>query len=455
MSNMLTGLHFGDGLLANWASLMIRVMWQGSFTLALFWLLNRLFPKIHPALRCWLWRIAYIKMFLSSLWIIPLRIPVFPPLQELAATLAGLANLGPDIQWIHINQANFQQHASRFSFFFDIRFWFSLWVFGAVFFGCRLFFGWRQKQKIVRNCYEVDHPNLTQPYSQFTKQLKLYRQPQLLVSDAINSPLLTGIFRPKLILPVAIVNQYTEEEIKLIIAHELAHLKRCDLLWNWLPTFIQGLFFFNPLIWLVHREWLRVQEICCDRLAIHFSQAMAIDYGDLLLKVTAQYRRNLRSGLAAFYVSQSTVTLKKRLIAILQIDYVSKWQMMIAGFALALFSLLVILPWQLTQGVSIPVYLKVIYSGVPATTVRVSACFSAPQRVSIKKVHFFVDNQIIAGTSNSINFFEGSSMNMYKNFTPEGLHRVTINATTTAGSYRKNYIFDYIDSFDNWLQLSL
>ena len=62
MSNMFTGIHFGDELLANWASLMIRVMWQGSFTLALFWLLNRLFPKIHPALRCWLWRIAYIKM---------------------------------------------------------------------------------------------------------------------------------------------------------------------------------------------------------------------------------------------------------------------------------------------------------------------------------------------------------------------------------------------------------
>ena len=122
----------------------------------------------------------------------------------------------------------------------------------------------------MSNCYAVDLPNLTQPYSQFTQQLKLYRQPQLLVSDAINSPLLTGIFRPKLILPVAIVNHYTEAEIKLIIAHELAHLKRCDLLWNWLPTFTQGLFFFNPLIWLVQREWFRVQEICCDRLAIHF-----------------------------------------------------------------------------------------------------------------------------------------------------------------------------------------
>ena len=58
------------------------------------------------------------------------------------------------------------------------------------------------------------------------------------------------------------------DELKPVIAHELAHLKRGDLLWGLIASIAQGLFFFHPLIRLIRREYTLAQEMACDAVSM-------------------------------------------------------------------------------------------------------------------------------------------------------------------------------------------
>jgi beta-lactamase regulating signal transducer with metallopeptidase domain len=69
------------------------------------------------------------------------------------------------------------------------------------------------------------------------------------------SPWLEGIHAPAIIFPRSLLAACSRRELRLMLAHELAHLKRRDLQWGWLATAAHALFFFHPLVWIAGGEW--------------------------------------------------------------------------------------------------------------------------------------------------------------------------------------------------------
>ena len=57
-----------------------------------------------------------------------------------------------------------------------------------------------------------------------------------------------------------------------LLAHELAHLKRKDIVWNWLSFLARGSFFFHPPVGSAERESRQLQEICCDQLTVQLTK---------------------------------------------------------------------------------------------------------------------------------------------------------------------------------------
>lgn len=87
---------------------------------------------------------------------------------------------------------------------------------------------------------------------------------EVLEVDAPISPMLVGIWRPRLLLPAHLA-QFTPEQQQLVIAHELTHARRRDPLMLLLATLLQALLWFNPAArWLAGKlAW--AQELGCDR----------------------------------------------------------------------------------------------------------------------------------------------------------------------------------------------
>lgn len=82
--------------------------------------------------------------------------------------------------------------------------------------------------------------------------------------DAVDTPFLLGIFRPKIYIPSGI----PEEVLGFVLAHENAHLKRRDHWWKPLGFLLLTIYWFNPLLWIAYILLCRDIERACDEKVV-------------------------------------------------------------------------------------------------------------------------------------------------------------------------------------------
>lgn len=437
----------GDNWITGWADSIIRALWQGSTVFALVWLILKVFPQIPPSFRCWLWRIGYLK-FLVSLWgTLYLPIPWISSIEILQSPVFRFFKASPAAQWIPTSQNLSQFAASKLPVLSSPTIWFILWVSGIGWFTVCLFREWNRHR--LKDCYPINEPGLVNMYSEFCAELKIHKPPRLLRSASVDSASLQGIIRPGIILPDTILSQYRQTEIKLILAHELAHFRRRDLLWNWLPVIVHGLFFFYPLVWLAQRDWKEQHEICCDRLAVQFTKVRSCDYGDVLLKATVESRFNLTTRPAymsatEFYTPQSKLILKKRLMALNGLRRMNPRGMMVWFSVLILFGLAAIFPWQFSPSFFIAAYTDYY----PMNRFSFHGNIMHADETYIKDFKVIIDGQKISGeyTMNSggehlSNSFKGYLL-VKDSFRQKRFHEMKVVIATTVGDFQAKYRVD-------------
>lgn len=128
-------------------------------------------------------------------------------------------------------------------------------------------------------------------------QLAVRRTVQLRQSAAGLLPLTWGAFRPVLIVP-AEANEWSEDRRRLVLLHELAHIRR----WDWLTQLVAhvacAMYWFNPLVWLAARQMQIERERACDDLVLA-SGVKGSDYAQELLAIAADLPDSRLSTLVA------------------------------------------------------------------------------------------------------------------------------------------------------------
>jgi bla regulator protein blaR1 len=76
-------------------------------------------------------------------------------------------------------------------------------------------------------------------------------------------------------------------EQRQVLLHELAHLKRWDLIWGWPVEIAKTVYFFNPLVYWVAAQLRLERELACDQLAMARSGHSAADYARTLVQVVS------------------------------------------------------------------------------------------------------------------------------------------------------------------------
>jgi len=101
-------------------------------------------------------------------------------------------------------------------------------------------------------------------------------------SDMLLSPVLVGLFRPKVILPATL--DPNSAEGKMVLAHENIHRRRRDNLWRLLGIGVACLHWFNPLVWVMLKAFFADMEQSCDEAVIRkFSTQERKAYAETLL----------------------------------------------------------------------------------------------------------------------------------------------------------------------------
>ncbi len=198
------------------------------------------------------------------------------------------------------------------------------------------------------------------------RTFRLAVRPGIFASRLTTVPLLTGIVRPAILLPAATPDGASRDELDLILGHELAHVRRGDLVWGWVPAIAARLFFFDPLARLASREYLAAREEACDAEVLQTLDVAPAAYGRLLVKLGVATTDDV---LAAAGSSPTFAMLKRRLIMLDRSRTPSsRWWWTLAGATAVLLPLTLVAHPVVPSAPAAPVAVPAVPTAVPVTT---------------------------------------------------------------------------------------
>ncbi len=126
---------------------------------------------------------------------------------------------------------------------------------------------WVLGRWVSRQAAEPD-ARLARLFDTCSQRMGLERQVDLVELPCITTAAVSGWLRPVVLVPANLQATHSVDEIRGIFLHELAHVKRWDVLWSWFGLAACALHWFNPLAWMALRRFHADREIDCDRMAL-------------------------------------------------------------------------------------------------------------------------------------------------------------------------------------------
>ena len=147
----------------------------------------------------------------------------------------------------------------------------------------RMFAGILGVAKVIRTAEEVRDDEALLELDAARDHLQLARDVRLLRSARTSMPVVWGLFKPVLLLPASSA-EWTRERMRVVMLHELAHVKRYDGLTLLLTRAAVALFWFHPMMWTLERMGRAECERACDDLALSTGTRPS-DYAEHLLAI--------------------------------------------------------------------------------------------------------------------------------------------------------------------------
>jgi beta-lactamase regulating signal transducer with metallopeptidase domain len=144
-------------------------------------------------------------------------------------------------------------------------------------------------RRLVRRSDALDDQSWLTPLYEVSDRLGLQEPPRLLMSRDAKMPFACGVATPTIVLP-AECEQWSQERRLAVLLHELAHVRRRDLLGHTLGRVVCAVYWFHPLVWTAARQLRAESERACDDLALACG-TRATDYAEHLLDIVTSVRR--------------------------------------------------------------------------------------------------------------------------------------------------------------------
>ena len=273
-----------------------RASLEGALVVAAIWALSRALT-LAPATRTLLWWCAAAKFVLALVWTAPIAVPILPVLGEslplsAAAHVArptdvvspsragGVAGVPPGSR-----SASGARAAGAGAAFGEplrgLAEWSSYaaitWTGGLLLLAVVGVRRWSETSALVRTSTPAG-ADVDARARDLAARLSLRRVPAVRVSNRIETPLVTGLFHPVVLLPGERFTALSDRQREMALCHELAHVQRADLWLGCVPALAERLFFFHPLAHFVAREYSVAREAACDAAVIETLDAAPREY---------------------------------------------------------------------------------------------------------------------------------------------------------------------------------
>jgi len=127
---------------------------------------------------------------------------------------------------------------------------------------------------------------LVEVFEVLREQMRVRRSVPVRLTTGAASPSVCGLFGPTVLIPEKMAGRLTRKQLRVILLHELAHIKRGDLWVNLVQTLLQIVYFFHPLLWAANVKIRRIREQAVDETVLAAMGAEAEEYPRTLLLVS-------------------------------------------------------------------------------------------------------------------------------------------------------------------------
>jgi len=145
------------------------------------------------------------------------------------------------------------------------------WIAGVFSFYLYGLGGWVVAQRLRRRGVAPAPDAWQERLHRLRHSLRLSRPVALMESCLAEVPVVIGLVRPVILLPVGLLTGLSVDQVEAILIHELAHVGRGDYLINALQKFVEGLLFYHPAVWWVSGLIRAERENCCDDVVVQLS----------------------------------------------------------------------------------------------------------------------------------------------------------------------------------------
>lgn len=144
-------------------------------------------------------------------------------------------------------------------------------VMASCFCWCALKFGlyWHGMQRMTRRCIEPRQGRARKVLDALLRRNGIQVPIRLLFSDSFRQPFVFGLTRPTIVLPKQAESELEDSELRALLAHEVGHLVRGDVVWLSIGAAVCSCLAIQPLNFLARRRWRESSEFLADDWAIH------------------------------------------------------------------------------------------------------------------------------------------------------------------------------------------
>ena len=225
-------LHAASFVSAAAVSALFSAVWEGSVVAICIAVCLRMVPRLSPASRSVIWLAVFSLLVLLH----------FGP--SFTARIGGAGA-------VHA----FQAHAIHLDLGWGVAI-VAVWAVLSLSRGAQLIASAVRLTQLAGRAMPLAHGQALLP--------EIYRKAELCTSEEVERPSVFGFFHPRILIPPALIEKLSAQELQQVVLHELEHLRRLDDWTNLLQKAALVVFPLNPAMLWVERRLCAERELACD-----------------------------------------------------------------------------------------------------------------------------------------------------------------------------------------------
>lgn len=238
--------------------------------------------------------------------------------------IATIIPLNDQIDWLAQLSVLVNQHLS---------FLVLCWSLGFVTICCSAIYSWFAGRNLLRHDTRALPPDWDAKMIALAQQLGVRKTVSFRISNKINVPCVVAYFKPVVLLPASLLLGMSPQQIEAIVLHELAHIRRHDILLANLQSIMKAFYFFNPFILWMSAKLDQERENACDDMAVSVCQ------NPLLYAQTLHHYAEMH----AHFLSTTTSLIGRKNMLKHRIQRLFQYENKTNGYAKKLMSMIVVL----------------------------------------------------------------------------------------------------------------